>query len=59
MSTTTKPVACKYLAFDIETAKELPGDFSLWRNHRPLGICLRGDLRKRRGDAETLALEDQ
>ncbi len=29
----------KYLAFDIETAKELPGDFSLWRNHRPLGIC--------------------
>jgi hypothetical protein len=39
MSTTTKPVACKYLAFDIETAKELPGDFSLWRNHRPIGIC--------------------
>lgn len=30
--------ARKYLAFDIETAKELPGDFSLWRNHRPLGI---------------------
>ena len=29
----------KYLAFDIETAKELPGDFALWRNHRPLGIC--------------------
>ena len=28
----------KYLAFDLETAKELPGDFSLWRNHRPLGI---------------------
>src|SRR5579862_2599929 len=29
----------RYLAFDIETAKELPGDFALWRNHRPLGIC--------------------
>ena len=29
----------KYLAFDIETAKELPGDFALWRKHRPLGIC--------------------
>ena len=28
----------KYLAFDIETAKELPGDFALWRDHRPLGI---------------------
>ncbi len=28
----------KYLAFDIETAKEVPGDFSQWRNHRPLGI---------------------
>ncbi len=30
--------ARKYLAFDIETAKEVPGDFSEWRNHRPLGI---------------------
>jgi hypothetical protein len=28
----------KYLAFDIETAKEVPGDFSKWRLHRPLGI---------------------
>lgn len=28
----------KYLAFDIETAKEVPGDFSQWRRHRPLGI---------------------
>src|ERR1051325_2105972 len=28
----------KYLAFDIETAKQVPGDFSQWRNHRPLGI---------------------
>jgi len=28
----------KYLAFDIETAKEVPGDFSQWREHRPLGI---------------------
>ncbi|MBI1832345.1 MAG: ribonuclease H-like domain-containing protein [Planctomycetes bacterium] len=29
----------KYLAFDIETAKQTPGDFSQWRQHRPLGIC--------------------
>ena len=28
----------KYLAFDIETAKDVPGDFSEWRKHRPLGI---------------------
>ncbi|MBI2807853.1 MAG: ribonuclease H-like domain-containing protein [Planctomycetes bacterium] len=28
----------KYLAFDIETAKEVPGDFAQWRTHRPLGI---------------------
>ncbi len=28
----------KYLAFDIETAKDVPGDFSQWRSHRPLGI---------------------
>ena len=28
----------KYLAFDIETAKEIPGvDFN-WKPHRPLGI---------------------
>jgi hypothetical protein len=32
------PISRKYLAFDIETAKELDGDFSLWRHHRPLGI---------------------
>src|SRR6266498_1414356 len=35
----TPPTSRKYLAFDIETAKELPGDFALWRHHRPLGIC--------------------
>jgi hypothetical protein len=28
----------RYLAFDIEIAKKLPGDFSLWREHRPIGI---------------------
>lgn len=28
----------KYLAFDIEISKILPGDFSQWKNHRPLGI---------------------
>ncbi len=34
----------KYLAFDIETAKEIAGDFSLWRSHRPLGICCAATL---------------
>jgi len=29
----------KYVAFDIETAKEVPGDDFNWRPHRPLGIC--------------------
>jgi hypothetical protein len=29
----------KYVAFDIETAKDVPGDDFNWRPHRPLGIC--------------------
>ena len=29
----------KYLAFDIETAKEVPGEDFNWKPHRPLGIC--------------------
>lgn len=33
------PTQRKYLAFDIETAKQTPGDFAQWRLHRPLGIC--------------------
>ena len=28
----------KYLAFDIETAAEVPGPDFNWRQHRPLGI---------------------
>ena len=28
----------RYLAFDIETAKDVPGDDFNWRAHRPLGI---------------------
>ncbi len=32
-------MSCKFLAFDIETAKEVPGDFADWPKHRPLGIC--------------------
>lgn len=28
----------KYLAFDIETATDVPGDDFNWRSHRPLGI---------------------
>jgi hypothetical protein len=28
----------RYVAFDIETAKEVPGDDFVWRPHRPLGI---------------------
>jgi len=29
----------KYLAFDIETATDVPGDDFNWKPHRPLGIC--------------------
>jgi hypothetical protein len=29
----------KYLAFDIETAKDVPGEDFNWKPHRPLGIC--------------------
>jgi hypothetical protein len=29
----------RYLAFDIETAKDVPGDDFNWRPHRPLGVC--------------------
>src|SRR5215204_3118133 len=39
MVNAAQPFRRKYLAFDIETAKELVGDFSLWRQHRPLGIA--------------------
>ncbi|MCH2212749.1 MAG: 3'-5' exonuclease [Fuerstiella sp.] len=28
----------RYVAFDIETAKEVPGDDFNWKSHRPLGI---------------------
>jgi hypothetical protein len=34
----------KYLAFDIETAKEVPGDGFNWRPHRPLGISCAATL---------------
>jgi len=29
----------RYIAFDIETAKEVPGEDFNWRPYRPLGIC--------------------
>jgi hypothetical protein len=29
----------RYLAFDIETAKDVPGEDFNWKPHRPLGIC--------------------
>ena len=29
----------KYLAFDIETAKDVPGEDFNWKPYRPLGIC--------------------
>lgn len=41
----------KFLAFDIETAKQFPGDFSDWRKHRPLGICCAATVAGDTGDA--------
>lgn len=38
-------MAHRYLAFDIETAKDVPGDdFNNWRQHRPLGITCAATL---------------
>ncbi len=37
-------MARKYLAFDIETAKEVPGEEFIWRPHRPLGISCAATL---------------
>jgi hypothetical protein len=34
----------RYLAFDIETAKEVPGEEFNWRSHRPLGISCAATL---------------
>ena len=35
----------RYLAFDIETAKDVPGEDFNWRAHRPLGISCAAALR--------------
>jgi len=37
-------MARRYLAFDIETAKDIPGDDFNWRPHRPLGISCAATL---------------
>ena len=37
-------MARQYLAFDIETAKDIPGDDFNWRAHRPLGISCAATL---------------
>lgn len=35
----------RYLAFDIETAKDIPGEDFIWRPHRPLGITCAATLK--------------
>jgi hypothetical protein len=37
-------MAYQYVAFDIETAKDVPGDDFNWRAHRPLGISCAATL---------------
>jgi hypothetical protein len=37
-------MAYQYLAFDIETSKDVPGDDFNWREHRPLGISCAATL---------------
>jgi hypothetical protein len=37
-------MASRYLAFDIETSKDVPGDDFNWRPHRPLGISCAATL---------------
>lgn len=34
----------RYLAFDIETARDIPGEDFIWRPHRPLGISCAATL---------------
>lgn len=41
----------KFLAFDIETAKQCPDDFSDWRKNRPLGICCAATVAGDTGEA--------
>jgi hypothetical protein len=43
----------RYLAFDIETAKDVPGEDFDWRSHRPLGIACAATLT---GDDRALRL---
>jgi hypothetical protein len=40
----------RYLAFDIETAKDVPGEDFNWRPHRPLGITCAATLTSDSGD---------
>src|SRR6516165_5255986 len=40
----------RFLAFDIETAKEVPGEDFNWRPHRPLGITCAATLTSDLGD---------
>jgi hypothetical protein len=42
----------RYLAFDIETAKDVPGDDFNWRPHRPLGITCAATLASDRDQPE-------
>ena len=46
-------MARKYLAFDLEIAKEMP-DGEDWRAHSPLGISCAGTLTQEQGEAPTL-----
>jgi hypothetical protein len=43
-------MARKYLAFDIETAKDVPGEDFNWRPHRPLGISCAATLASDSGE---------
>jgi hypothetical protein len=55
----------RYLAFDIEIAKAIPGSFDNWKDHRPLGIscaatlAATGDLRLWHGVTEDQPIADQ
>ena len=52
----------RFLAFDLETAKEVPGEDFNWRPHRPLGITCAATLTGDTGDLRhwsTMAKPDQ
>ena len=53
-----RTMARRYLAFDIETAKDVPGEDFNWRPHRPLGISCAATLASPSSEVCVVARQD-